>query len=296
MIKAAGFSLLSLVALAPPPVSSTTGHHQQRQNSSGPQSNVARCRQEKQDEKREKPLPEGEILVGPPGAKNRKFKHGAAWYIDLNNFKTLTVSDGVGHRDSFPVTGLMLKSMPEVTYYFGCADGDCINVILPDDRTYEMVFTVGPWELDLKLVKGIGNACPDEAIRYIGHAIPEGSKVRVGITPHGVQDVQYDNKGDGNFSLTIKPTSHVFAPRAWDSDGPDLKFRQTVQDANTLLVTITAADESGVKAVRYAIDESNAFQNGSSVKVDRARPHVIHAFAEDRLGNRSGIEEFTTKP
>jgi hypothetical protein len=96
--------------------------------------------------------------------------------------------------------------------------------------------------------------------------------------------------------LTIKPTSHTFVPNAWDTEGPELKFSQQVQDANTLLILIAAADETGVKTVRYTVDDSNVYQLAKSITVDRARPHLIRAFADDVLGNRGGLYEYTTKP
>ena len=303
MIKTLAPSLLCLLLLGWPVVLPSTVPGPKDQEGSVRKRGIERCREMKATARREKPIPipgEGEILVGPPGAKHRKFEHEPAWYLDLRNFKTLTVADDKGHRDSFPpaqdLGGLMIKAVTSATYEFTCVEGDCISIILYVDQTYELTFTIGEWELQLNLVKGIGNECPDEAIRYLGQKVPAGSQMKLRITPRGIEDIRYDKNGDGNFSSTIKPTSHVFAPKAWDSDGPDIKFSQTVQDASTLLITIKAQDESGVKRVMYALDKSDIYHPGTTVRVDRARPHLIRAFAEDNLGNRSSGDEYTTEP
>lgn len=189
----------------------------------------------------------------------------------------------------------MIQTIGSVSYMNNCPNANCVSVIMPVDRTYELTFTT-KWEITLDMVKGVGNECPDEAIRYLGQTVPDGSTARLRISPRGVEDLRYDRNRSGNFSFTIKPTSHVFAPAAWDSDGPHLNFSQQIQDANTLTIIITAKDESGVKRVMYSVDDSKVYRHDTPIKVDRAGPHLIRAFAEDVLGNRSGMYEYTTKP
>jgi hypothetical protein len=168
-------------------------------------------------------------------------------------------------------------------------------VMMHVDQTYELTFTVET-EVMLDLVKGDGNDCPDEAIRYLGNLIPEGATARLRITARGVEDLRYDKDGNGNFSFTVKPTSHTFAPAAWDNEGPFLKFIEQVQDASTVVLTITAQDESGVKSVMYSVDHGPpAFYQGP-IKLSRGQAHNIIAFADDILGNRGGGYEYTTKP
>jgi hypothetical protein len=63
-----------------------------------------------------------------------------------------------------------------------------------------------------------------------------------------------------------------------------------------MLVTITAEDESRVKAVFYSLDGAPASRYDKPIKVDRNQTHVIYAFADDSVGNRSGLYTYDTKP
>lgn len=300
MLRTSARSLLCLILLVSPVVLSSTRFEGQNQAKPARQSSIARCREYKEAERKAPPFRDpGGLIACPPGTKKcgtLNFKSGPAWYFKLLFFKTLTVADDEGHRDSFPVTqNITIQTVRSVTYDNNCPKDNCMTVVMPVNRTYELTFTT-EWEIMLELVKGAGNECPDEAIKYLGQLVPEGATARLRITPRGVEDLRYDKGGNGNFSSTIKPTSHVFAPAAWESDGPSLKFSQQVHDANTLTIIITAEDESGVKTVMYSVDDSKPYRYDKSIKVDRARPHLIRAFADDVLGNRSDVYEYTTKP
>lgn len=236
----------------------------------------------------------GGFIACPPGTKNCGFKFRPAWYLRLDFFKTLTVADDEGHRDTFPVTEMLLQTVTSVSYVNECPKDNCMMVIMSVDRTYELTFTP-EWDFLLELVKGVGNTCPDEAIRYLGPLFPEGTTARLRITPRGVEDLRYNTSGNGNFSFSIKPTSHTLAPAAWDTDGPSLKFAEQAQDANTVLVIISAQDESGVKTVMYAIDDGPPQVYQKPIRLTRGRVHNIMAFADDTLGNRGNSYEYATK-
>jgi len=246
-----------------------------------PQNYIARCRNIKAEEAQlRKPIPgEGEIRAGCPPGQKCKFEPEPQWSVDLHPFETLTIDDDEGHHDSIAPTNDIVVA----------------PLLLSVHQTNELVFTTGKWELNLTLLKGVNSACPDEAIRYTGQLVPEGSRLRLRITPQGVGDLHYDHNGDGNFSSTMRPTSHVFAPKAWDTEGPRLKFSQRIQDADTLLIIISAEDESGVRRVMHSLPDSDIYHSGTTIKVDRAKPHLISAFAEDSLGNRAA-GDYTTKP
>ena len=261
-------------------------------------SSVARCRELKAEAaKPQRPIPgTGVIMAGCPPGEKCEFEHESSWYLNLT-FKTLTVTDEQGHRDSFTQTrDPEMQTVASADYLTTCAEGGCMNISLSIHHTYELTITNGEYELMLDLVKGIDNVCPDEAIRYLGQPLPPGSRALLRITPRGAEDIRYDQNGDGKFSFTMKPVGHVYAPLAWDRDPPTVKFSQRVQDAHTLLVTIVAEDESGVRSVLFSLDGSDVYHRGTTIKVDRAQPHLIRAFADDVLGNRGPSYEYTTKP
>lgn len=288
--------LLSLMLLTAPLISSSARFQNRNQARAVAQGSIALCRQTKAAEKNYRFRDPGGLTNCPRGVDC--FKGEPAWYFNLHFFKRLTVADDEGHRDTFPFQGpgdMMPQTVSSVTYTSECPTANCMMVIMYVNRSYELTFTPES-EVMLDLVKGVGNDCPDEAIRYLGELIPDGATARLRITPHGVEDLRYDKSGNGDFSLTVKPTSHTFAPAAWDTRGPYLKISQQVQDANTLLIHIAAEDESGVKSVIYTIDDSKVYYLDKPIKVDRARPHLIRAVADDVLGNRGGMYEYTTKP
>lgn len=297
MVQTYARTILCLILLGSPVVLSSTRFEGKNQVTSARQSSIARCRERKATAKTPRVIDPNGYINCPPGTKNCNLESGTpAWYLSLHFFETLTVADDEGHRDKFPLTkDLMIQTVRSVTYVNNCPKDNCVSVIMPVDRTYELTFTT-KWELMLDAVKGVGNECPDEAIRYLGQAVPDGSTARLRITPRGVEDLRYDQNGNGNFSFTIKPTSHVFAPAAWDSDGPDVKFSTRTLDANTLLVTIAAQDESGVKTVVYCVDDGGCLHYDKPIKLTRGRAHHIRAFADDTLGNRGGLSEYNTKP
>jgi hypothetical protein len=296
MVRTSARSLLCLILLGAPVVLSSTRFEGKDRVTPARQSSIARCREYKKAERTAPPFRDpGGLIACPPGTKDCGLKSGPAWYLSLDFFETLTVADDEGHRDKFPVTqNLTIQTVGSVSYLNNCPNENCVFVVMPVNRTYELTFTTKS-ELMLDVVKGIGNECPDEAIRYLGQLVPDGSTARLRITPRGVEDLRYDKSGNGNFSFAIKPTGHVFAPKSWDTEGPSLKFSQQVH-ANTLTIIITSEDESGVKTVMYSVDDSKPYRYDKSIKVDRARPHLIRAFADDVLGNRSGLYEYTTKP
>ena len=122
--------------------------------------------------------------------------------------------------------------------------------------------------------------------------IPYGQIMK--ITPQGAEDLRVDRDGDGNFEATIRPTAAVRGPAARDISGPVIKFSAAALSPDTLLLTIHAEDPSGVSDLRYSLDGSNFPHYAGPFRVDASRVREVQAFADDRLGNRSGV--YTYKP
>lgn len=225
------------------------------------------------------------------------FQPTPGWYLNLKFFESLTVTDADGHTDKFKNGSRLLQTIPFVTYSNPCPDADCLFAIMPTTKTYTFTFTSRAGEpILIDLVKGFGNTCPDEAVRYLDLLLPKGSAAQLKITLQGVENLRYDHDGDGNFRTMVKPTSRVVAPAAWDTVGPRVRFSPETQDATTILVTITAEDESGVKSLFYSLDGGPVLHYGKPIKATRARTTVIYAFADDKVGNRSGLYTYQTKP
>lgn len=127
--------------------------------------------------------------------------------------------------------------------------------------------------------------------------VPEGVTAMFKATPQGIEPVRLDKDGDGAFETEIKPDASLGGPAARDTRGPTTCFGERRRGAAVLL-SIAAADSSGVKAIYYSLDAEMAENGmefrlyGGPVPVDPAKTPVVYAFADDRAGNRSGIYDF----
>jgi hypothetical protein len=169
---------------------------------------------------------------------------------------------------------------------------------MPVAFTYALKFTAnsGDEPLVVDIVRGDGNDCPDEAIRYRDLQLPKESTALLAISASGIDDLRYDNRGNGLFLSTMKPTAHVLAPAAWDIEGPSIEISESPKDANALLITIKARDESGVSKLYYFVDGGRVVRYEKPFEADRAKAHLITAIADDNAGNRSQPYTFRTKP
>jgi hypothetical protein len=128
---------------------------------------------------------------------------------------------------------------------------------MPVGLAYTLKFTANSADepVVLEMVRGDGNDCPDEAVRYRDLQLPKESTALLAISPKGIDDLRYANRGNGLFLSTIKPTSHAFAPAAWDIEGPSADFSERPTKTDAVLITIKAKDESGVAKLYYFVDD-----------------------------------------
>jgi hypothetical protein len=124
------------------------------------------------------------------------------WYLKIEFFGSLSVTDGKGHTDSFLNEGNRLQRVPYVTYTSTCPKENCLSVWMPTSETYTLTFTAkaNGEPILLDVVRGVGNTCPDEAVRYLDLMLPQASVAMLKITPQGVEDVRYDRQGNPSSS------------------------------------------------------------------------------------------------
>jgi hypothetical protein len=116
--------------------------------------------------------------------------------------------------------------------------------------------------------------------------MPNNVTAMLKITAQGVEDLRYDNDGDGVFETSLTPTAIVEGAAAADVEGPAITFAGTPQQS-TVLLSIAAHDQSGVKAIYYSTDGSNYQQYTTPFVVSSAETSTVSAFADDNVGNRS---------
>ncbi|MFL6331724.1 MAG: hypothetical protein ACJ754_00100 [Pyrinomonadaceae bacterium] len=164
---------------------------------------------------------------------------------------------------------------------------------------------------NVDLVRGVGNEHPDMVARYNDLLLPVGATGMIEVTPESFGPLRVDKDGDGTFEAEVKPTAYAAGEAADDTYGPTLCFGESSRGGKTL-VTITAVDRSGVKAVYYSLDPPPATDEplpfGATVKrhyrlytgpfeVDAAQTPVVSAVADDNQGNRAaGYEHRIVAP
>jgi hypothetical protein len=219
---------------------------------------------------------------------------GRSNYLTLDPVRSLLISDSQGHSEELlgqHPTGQKLKG---VVYDRQGKNSWLISA--PVRETYTVTFQSTGEAGTIELVRGVNNQFPDMAMRYNDLVLPSGVTARLKLTAQGIEPLQLDKDGDGTFETTIKPDGVVTGPGARDLRGPTICFGESKRGAKSL-ITIAAADVSGVSAIYYSLDaqtkDEMSFQlyNGP-FEVEAALTPVVYAIADDSIGNRSIIYDF----
>lgn len=216
-------------------------------------------------------------------------------YLNLHSVKSLLVSDSRGHSEPFGGNPAGRKLKRLVIYDY--TGKNSLMISAPVVETYTVTFQpAGEGGVAVDLVRGKNNGVPDMAMRYNDLFLPAGVTAMLKLTAQGIEPLRLDEDGDGAFETILKPDAAVEGAAARDLYAPTICFGESRRGANSL-VTIAAADSSGARAIYYSLDAMNKdgmeFQiYDAPFEVDAARTPVVYAFADDRIGNRSGFYDF----
>jgi hypothetical protein len=138
-------------------------------------------------------------------------------------------------------------------------------------------------------VEGLSYIQPTLAVRYNELTLSSSVTAMLRITPQGMEDLRYDEDGDGVFEKTVAPTASVTGALALDREMPSLTFGEQVR-GNKRLVTINAIDEdSGIKKLLYSFDGQNYQPYTKPLHLDPSKQSIVYAYADDNVGNRSPV-------
>jgi hypothetical protein len=214
-----------------------------------------------------------------------------SWYLEIFGFEHLVVSDSHGNTDRLYTEGGAFQTVRDVSYTPVCADSNCVMIVMPTSGGYTFKFKpAGPMRLNL--VRGVGNTRPDVAVRYRDLSLPQGTWALLEITRSGPEDLRVDKDGDGHFETTVRPTASASGAAALDRRGPDIRFSASPLDSGGVLLTIEASDPSGVRSLLYSLDGRKFQYYGGPFRVDASRVPAVYAFADDKVGNRSGVSVY----
>jgi hypothetical protein len=243
----------------------------------------------------------GPVLIRPDdGRQGPQLQRESSYYICLRHVTRVLVTDARGHTDdlfNLQFAGFMGsvtdQTVRNANYEF--VGKNDVYVVVPVTEKYSITFeTEESGSVFLEIVKGWGNADPDEVIRY-RDLVLNGRRAKFEITPRGVEPLRIDTDGNGRFASVIEPTASVRGRAAHDTRGPEITFQILERTGSTILVAIDTKDESGVKSVSYSLDIYRDSSGGyrmfpyrGPIRIDLEKVSSLFVKADDYAGNRSG--------
>jgi hypothetical protein len=153
----------------------------------------------------------------------------------------------------------------------------------------------GTSPIALEIMKGT-DVTTTMATRYQDLDFPAGTEALLKTTPDapgGVERLKIDRDGDGTFETEVAPTVEVEGPAAEDVEPPVVTVQASAGEPTTILVTLIAEDrQAGVKAIFFSLDGTQYQEYTGPLQLNPQETPVLHAFADDKVGNRSSIVTF----
>jgi len=208
-----------------------------------------------------------------------------SYYLQVIGNPSISVSDA--HDNSSVITGIATGSeVPGVTSYI--MGEKAFMLVLSVGQAFTVTFRTGNEPLTINLTLGT-NEVTSQAIRYSDVTIPPNVNVKLEFTVQGPAALKYDPDGDGTFRSTVEPTASVTGVAAQDITPPSITF-ETSTEGNNTLVTITSSDlSSGVKTTYFSLNGKDFQPYSGPFTVNRHQAPAVYAFADDNVGNRSGL-------
>jgi hypothetical protein len=217
-----------------------------------------------------------------------------AYYVRIVGVSDVQVSDQDGAK-FIKADDNLINSVKGLLEYKVIGNNSLFLTFL-STRTHNIEFRVGNLPLMIEAVRGTGNTTPNLAVRYKDLNLPQGVKARLTLNPQGVENLRYDANNDGTFESAVEPTVAISGSSAADMNSPTLTI-DVIQQENNAIVAITGQDpQSGVGNIRYSFDALNFNNYAAPFSIAySANPITIYAFADDNVGNRSGLytKQFT---
>ena len=222
---------------------------------------------------------------GPP-------EDALTYYVTIRGGGYVTVADDFGHSNT-PLLSSASRSeianfaVPNVS--IDVLGKDTVQLVMPLGQNYTLYFRGSGEPLNITLIEGVSNMTPNRAVRYVDLMLPRDAQAMFRFTSKGVEPLRYDQDGDGVYESIVVATVVASGSEARDITPPVVKFSEQLKGAKRK-VTIKATDGgSGVKVIYYSFDRKTYQLYLGPLLFDSAGPHIVYAFADDRVGNRSSI-------
>jgi hypothetical protein len=201
-------------------------------------------------------------------------------YIRLWGVKSVIITDGISTTSEIMTDTVRAEPLPGMSYEK--LGGNAVSLVFSPNQVFTLTLVADDYMMG-ELSVGTGSK-KREVIGYTDQIVEPGGHVAIVVSNLGLQPMRYDNDDDGVYETSLTPTSHVTGD-ILDLVPPKLRFNL---GDNSLM--IEAVDDGGVKWVQFSYDGSTYNKYEHELLV--APGQVIYAFAQDLVGNRSGIVSY----
>ena len=139
----------------------------------------------------------------------------------------------------------------------------------------------------------VGNAnTTSYATKYIDLVLAPNKRAKLLVNPQDIVKLVYDVLGDGQAFTIVTPTTQLSGTVIYDFEPPQVLITRSWQNNNReALVQIGAIDNHvGVSNLLYSFDGTNYAAYTLPFTISVATPVTVYAFADDKVGNRSGLK------
>jgi pimeloyl-ACP methyl ester carboxylesterase len=214
----------------------------------------------------------------------------SSYYVTVLGSSTVRVIDSFGNTTE-PLSDSSEELDSVSTFRTGQRS---MTAIMPTDRSFQLIFKSDGNPFSIALLKRDGNVVTN-AFRYIDVMSPANTWTQFQLDPVGGIVMKSDNNNDGVFETEISPSFSVSGTQAADVDPPSIAFSEVTQANSQISITATDAGV-GVKSIFYSLDGQSYQPYTTTLNLNATQIPIVYAFADDNVGNRSGVATFQLSP
>lgn len=203
----------------------------------------------------------------------------------------MNITDDLGNTNT-QINEHFELEVPGVSYTSSVVDGSVSDwhshdLVLTTQRQFSIKFRTGDDVVDIELVKGIGNASPNLAVRYNDLQLPPNVECLLAVNAQGMEDLRYDSNGDGTYDVVVPAHVRVSGAAAADVTAPQVTVTYSRVTGGGRRITINAVDtESGVQTIYYRKRETGNYQvYAGPFHIPVSIPQIVEAFADDNVSS-----------
>jgi pimeloyl-ACP methyl ester carboxylesterase len=209
-----------------------------------------------------------------------------SFFVTASNIEGFHFGDGPLPAGAFVATSGLNSTGETVAIPIG---EKCAWFATPAYAQEVITFKNDGTPMEIEVVKGVDYETATEYVKYSNLVLPANVAIELRISPNGIEDVHYDNDGDGYPETLISPSVHITGSLAKDITQPVLSYNFQQQGSQQLLTLSATDSESGLRQIRYSTDGQHFYPYSNPVSINYGQFQKVYAFAEDNNRNKTGI-------